>query len=403
VSEAQPEPFPQPSPEELERQRLRQMVREAVERSDYGFFDERPVTASREELMDRMRQGRPTPLVWTPETIGLVPPWQIPWLFDAYREHGARRARNLALFWGGVLALLVLATAVTGTIGFGNPLLLFALFAGLLAAQSLREMRTFRALTVDRLRAEVREVRARPAPRREPVRETRWIGVGLIALFVIQVLPAFAYGLDVIGTLLMTVPTPTTEVVNVNRELVRLGQPWRLLTGTLVHGGILHIVFNFMALTALGRVLEAFAHRAYVPLVFLLSAIGGSVASVALMPSGPPSVGASGGILGLFGFLGVMAIRRRRLMPPGFGRALLVDVSVIALMGIVGYGFIDNAAHAGGLAAGALIGLVSVPTTGDVPHWEAPRAVRALSSAALAVLLLATLATALMMASTYLG
>lgn len=402
VSEAHPEPSPRPSPEELERQALRQMVREAVDRSPYGYFDERPVTATREELLERMRQGRPTPLVWTPETLGLVPPWQVPYLFDAYREHGAKRARGLALFWGAVVVLLVLAAAGTGGIGFGSPLLLFALFAGLLAGQSLREMRSFRRLTADRLRAEVREVRARPAPRREPVRETRWIGAGLVALFVVQALPAFL-GADVPGGLLMNIPVATTEAVDVNRELVRRGELWRLLTGTLVHGGVLHLAFNFMALTALGRVLEAFAHRAYVPLVFLLAALGGSAASVALMPGGPPSVGASGGILGLFGFLGVMAIRRRALMPPGFGRALLTDVAVIALMGIVGYGFIDNAAHAGGLATGALVGLLTVPATGDVPHWDAPPAVRRASTVALAVLLLAAVATAVLMLSTYVG
>jgi MYXO-CTERM domain-containing protein len=105
------------------------------------------------------------------------------------------------------------------------------------------------------------------------------------------------------------------------------------------------------------------------------------------------SVGSSGGLMGLFGFLGVMGWRRRHLMPPGFVRAVLVDVAVIAAMGVVGYQFIDNAAHAGGLAAGVLLGLLMVPTRGTTPYWEPPRYIRRAGGVSLAILLLAAAGT----------
>ncbi len=93
--------------------------------------------------------------------------------------------------------------------------------------------------------------------------------------------------------------------------------------------------------------------------LFHLCRVTGSLASCLLMPS-VPSVGASGGILGLSGYLIVLAFRRRAQLPSGLGRQLWRGVALTALVGALGYNYIDNAAHLGGLLGGILCGLLLI-------------------------------------------
>jgi membrane associated rhomboid family serine protease len=98
-----------------------------------------------------------------------------------------------------------------------------------------------------------------------------------------------------------------------------------------------------------------------VPLVFLLAAAVGNEASLWLLDK--PSVGASGGLLGWLGFLLVFESLHSRLVPRSARRRLLAGVFLTALIGLVGYQFIDNAAHAGGLLAGMLYAVIVFPSS----------------------------------------
>jgi membrane associated rhomboid family serine protease len=102
-------------------------------------------------------------------------------------------------------------------------------------------------------------------------------------------------------------------------------------------------------------------------------------------------------VMGIFGFLAFMAYRRRDVMPPGFGKAILIDIGVIAAMGIFGRGYIDNWAHAGGFAAGALLGWLMIPRGGRTAYWEPSRPIRRLGDVSMAILLLASLGTIYML------
>ncbi|HET7233422.1 MAG TPA: rhomboid family intramembrane serine protease, partial [Longimicrobium sp.] len=164
------------------------------------------------------------------------------------------------------------------------------------------------------------------------------------------------------------------------------GEWWRLFTAPLMHAGLLHLLFNGMALLALGGLVERYAHRAYVPLVFLLTALAGGVGSFVLYPH-TNSVGASGGIMGIVGFALVLSYRRRSLLPRSLSHELLADVAWVAVMGLAAYQYIDNGAHASGLLAGALLGLLLVPRGGgETPHWEPGPAIRAAGWVSLAIL-----------------
>lgn len=143
------------------------------------------------------------------------------------------------------------------------------------------------------------------------------------------------------------------------KPLVRRGEFWRLLTSATLHGGVLHIYFNSQALYNIGSTIEALSNRAHVAVCFLLAAIGGSLASLYLMPD-TASIGASGGIMGLFGFLGVYGYQNKQHLPPGFFRGIVINILLIAGIGLIAYGYIDNAAHAGGLIVGAIYGLLTI-------------------------------------------
>lgn len=138
------------------------------------------------------------------------------------------------------------------------------------------------------------------------------------------------------------------------------GEYWRLLTYSVMHAGVIHIFFNSYATFVLGSLIESISNRAHVALVFILSAICGGVFSCFFMPEGS-SVGASGGIMGMIGFLAVYGYKRKRQLPSDFLRSMVVNIILIAGIGIIGYGKIDNAAHFGGLLMGIIYGLLLIP------------------------------------------
>ena len=170
--------------------------------------------------------------------------------------------------------------------------------------------------------------------------------------------------------------TSSIERAGLVKPLVREGEWWRLVTATYLHAGLVHFWFNAAAVRAFGPLVEAYAPRSRLPLVWLVSVLGGSVASLFLMP-GTTSVGASGGVLGLVGYLWVMARRRPHELPPWLGSGLTATFAINAFIGIFGFAFIDNAAHAGGAAAGALLGYATIPrAAGEAGHAAAHRDVR---------------------------
>lgn len=136
---------------------------------------------------------------------------------------------------------------------------------------------------------------------------------------------------------------------------------WRILTGATTHGGPLHIVMNCYAFYSFGRIVEMISNRAHLAIVFLASAIAGGILSLIFMPEGL-SVGASGGIVGLIGYLAVYAFKRRRFVSYEFRKSLLINIGFILVFGLVLYNVIDNFGHIGGLIFGALYGLIQVPS-----------------------------------------
>jgi membrane associated rhomboid family serine protease len=329
---------------------------------------------TRDELVAACRAGPIPRLVWTPESGGPVPPEEVPFLLEAIRARVGGGAKTQAIIVG--LFTAVLAFQNLDALRPGSPGAVYLLFGVIWVALRLREWRQASVLTPQGFRDMMREAEQSAAMRRIPVVYLRWLA-GMIAAVGAAQLLASGSGMPSFGI------APAAMVP----EYIRGGETWRLLTAGYLHGNLIHFAVNFMALLSLGRETEVLAHRAYVSLVFLAAVLGGSLASFAVPPD-VPSVGSSGGLMGLIGFLGVLGYRRRETMPAGFLKMVLLNVAVIAGIGIVGMGLIDNAAHAGGLAVGALLGAVFIPTTRAQPQWVTGRAVQAAGVAAMAVLAL---------------
>lgn len=139
-------------------------------------------------------------------------------------------------------------------------------------------------------------------------------------------------------------------------EFTGVFQPWRLLTVALVHASFWHLGLNMLALWLIGRSLEPMLGRWRFIALYLLSALGGSVA-VALLSFGTPVVGASGAIFGLFGALLVIG---RHLGANIAGIAIILGINLV--IGFIPGFNVSWQAHVGGLVAGALVAFVYTRT-----------------------------------------
>lgn len=153
----------------------------------------------------------------------------------------------------------------------------------------------------------------------------------------------------------------SAELAGLVKPLVWKGDFWRLLTYATLHGFFpIHLYFNAQALYGFGTLIESISNRAHLAAVFLLAAIGGGLLSLFFMPD-VVSIGASGGIMGLIGYLAIYGYRRKRQLPPDFLKSMLINIGFIAAFGIVAYQIVDNFGHLGGLLTGAIYGFAQIP------------------------------------------
>ena len=134
---------------------------------------------------------------------------------------------------------------------------------------------------------------------------------------------------------------------------VKMGEYYRLLTAAFLHANIAHLIFNMYALWIIGMQLESFIGRWRYLVVYLFSAITGSLLSVIVTPNAV-SVGASGAIFGLLGALLYFGYHYRVYLGTVIKSQIIPLIVINLLLGFMVPG-IDNAAHIGGLIGGALI------------------------------------------------
>ncbi|MGB2403312.1 MAG: rhomboid family intramembrane serine protease, partial [Akkermansiaceae bacterium] len=144
---------------------------------------------------------------------------------------------------------------------------------------------------------------------------------------------------------------------------------WRMITAPILHGNVIHLMMNVAGLLYLGRRTEALAGWPHMLVVFMAAAWVGGLASFYWIPD-KIAVGASGGLMGLLGFMLVFEYLHSRIVPKPARNRLLVGVALFAVIGLLGMSFIDNAAHAGGLVAGAIYAFIVFPASSSIHRPE---------------------------------
>ena len=185
-----------------------------------------------------------------------------------------------------------------------------------------------------------------------------------------------------VGVWLLNVLTGVSPIRPATADLFRWGaisawavarehEYWRLLAGTFLHGGLIHLGMNMLGLWGAGKLLNRLYGNAQFLLVYFLSALAGASASLHFSAQTAVSVGASGAVFGVVAAL-VVAVRKHREQVPGALAQRIMSSEVFFLGYSLFNGFthqgIDNAAHVGGLVAGAAMGWVLAGTFGGTQH-----------------------------------
>lgn len=321
--------------------------------SDYGYLlGKKFHPCTQEELIARCasKDVRVIKLVWYPGAPRVVPVTEVQFLFETIKNKGItdqKRAIGIVIF-NVVIWCLLLLTSMRKQ---GWYLFMLAVFGVIPLCQGL--------FALKKIRRSVWENASREAFDKrfgiwiEMQRATwSWILLGVTLLV--------AGGQFLVGA------ERSYGMAGLDKGATWQGEWWRLLTAPFLHAHPLHLLLNAFSLFFIGKMTEVLSSRYHTALIFLFSALVGSLFSLVLLEG--TSVGASGGIMGFIGFLFVLGSRQRLLMPKNYAKSLATSVLLLAGIGIVGATFIDNAAHLGGFLGGLLLGMILIPKLeGNLP------------------------------------
>lgn len=201
------------------------------------------------------------------------------------------------------------------------------------------------------------------------------IGLNIAVAVVVIATAGGAIGSALLGALtpgllwgaMQTGPFAAVEIVGDQLRIapggVAEGEYHRLLTSMFLHFGIFHLLVNMWAIWVVGGALEPMLGRIRFLALYLVSGLGGSVATylfvAPLVPGGGATIsaGASGAVFGLFAAFYVLM---RRL---GRDTSMITMILIINLVLTFVIPFISIWGHLGGLVTGGVlaIGLAYAP------------------------------------------
>ncbi len=149
---------------------------------------------------------------------------------------------------------------------------------------------------------------AEPTPPSLPERAPR-VTVTLLALMALLFIAELVLSLGDISGLLQPDIQTLVGLGGSMRALVLAGDWWRLLSSTLLHADLVHLVLNGICLFMAGVVLEQLVGHARTVVLFVLGGLGGSLLSLVLQKEGIVSIGASGAVMAMLAALLVLSRR----------------------------------------------------------------------------------------------
>jgi membrane associated rhomboid family serine protease len=178
--------------------------------------------------------------------------------------------------------------------------------------------------------------------------------------------PVFTYVLITVNVIVFLIGSGHQQQFSLwgatNRYFIlEAGEYYRLVSAMFLHADFLHLIFNMLALYAVGRALEGFIGHTPFLLIYFLGGLAGSVASVLLNDPNVSSVGASGAVFGLFGAALVYDTRYRTILDPDAQKGMKRSAQLIVINFFNGFrpgSNVDNWAHLGGLLGGIVVALL---------------------------------------------
>lgn len=189
--------------------------------------------------------------------------------------------------------------------------------------------------------------------RQEQIYKSSYITLALLAInVVVFLLCSFAFGwMYEKGAMI-------TEVV------LRDGQYYRLFTAMFLHTDPQHLINNMLMLALGGAIVEHYTGHAFYFFLYMLSGLFGNMISMAYEIQNRlswVSVGASGAIMGLVGFVVVWILVNRKTFIRS--RSLMIRLALLGVFVIEACFFqkgANTAAHTGGFLTGAVLGVINI-------------------------------------------
>lgn len=175
------------------------------------------------------------------------------------------------------------------------------------------------------------------------------------ALFFVIALALYPFRWDLSSPLNALSPSPRALFLlgaTGTAPFLKVHRFWSLITAGYLHGSLLHILFNMIAVYHLGRISLMIFGTPKTFLIYTVSSIAGFGASLAA--NVPLTIGASASVCGLIGAILIFS----RGNPHPMGR-LLYRQTTGWLVGLVMIGLLPNVnnwGHGGGLVAGVVLG-----------------------------------------------
>jgi membrane associated rhomboid family serine protease len=129
---------------------------------------------------------------------------------------------------------------------------------------------------------------------------------------------------------------------------VAQGDWWRLITAAFLHGSLLHIAFNMLALWWFGAPVEEYLGRTRFVLLYLVSGLAGSAGALLQSPA-TPVVGASGAIFGILGAMLILEWQATGRLGGNAATLIVINLAIGFTISNVSIG-----GHIGGLIGGIL-------------------------------------------------
>ena len=207
---------------------------------------------------------------------------------------------------------------------------------------------------MDNIERESSEITDQFWDRQEKIYRKAFITIGLLTINIVVFL---------ISTF-VAYPAVYNEGVLITERILNNGEFYRIATAIFLHADIKHLFNNMIILFLVGAVVENYTGHIYYVLVYFFSGFFGNILSMAYELKNSlnwVSLGASGAVMGIVGFLISWLIKNRREFFRSKGTVIRV---VLLLVFVIQSCFFqegaNTVAHLGGFMTGFVLGVLNI-------------------------------------------